>query len=283
MQKKLLSLVLFSFIISQNALAGDITKKDIIRKTLQFSKTADSRVVEVDNINGSIEVYGENRSDVLLIVEKKIRARTIKKVEEAREKIKLEISENDASLLIYVDAPYRRDDGSVNHKSYQHYGYDVTFDIELKVPFETDFYLKTINEGNISVCDVSGDYDVKNINGSIEMIGLAGSGKVYALNGEVELDFDKNPKSDCYFGSLNDDVNISFQKDFSADLLIKTFNGDVYSDFPVTYLPDKTFEKKKKGKKFVYKAGKNTKVRVGNGGPEIELDGFNGDINVLKK
>jgi len=103
------------------------------------------------------------------------------------------------------------------------------------------------------------------------------------LNDKVKLDFDRNPKSYCYFGSLNGDVDINLQDHFSADLLIKTINGDVYTDFPVTYLPHQAIEKTKKGKKFVYKTGNRTKVRIGNGGPEIELDGFNGDINLIKK
>ncbi|OQX94612.1 hypothetical protein B6I21_09235, partial [candidate division KSB1 bacterium 4572_119] len=110
-----------------------------------------------------------------------------------------------------------------------------------------------------------------------------GSGKAYALNGEVDLRFDKNPKNDCYFGSLNGDVDIELRAGFSADLTIKTFNGDVYSDFPVTYLPDVTVNKKKKGKKFYYKTSKKTRIRIGDGGPEIELDGFNGDMNLLKR
>ena len=78
-------------------------------------------------------------------------------------------------------------------------------------------------------------------------------------------------------------MDICLQDNFSADLLIKTFNGDVYTDFQVTYLPHQIIEKKKKGKKFVYKTGKRTKVRVGDGGPVVELDGFNGDINLIKK
>lgn len=280
---KLLSFSIACLIISQNSFASNIEKKETIKKILTFSKSVESREFEIDNVNGSIQVVGEKRKDVLLVVHKKIKARSKKKLEEAKKEIKLDITEDDGVISIYVDAPFRKADGSINYRGYRHYGYEVTFNFEVKIPHGTDIYLKTINDGDISVKNVAGDYDVKNINGSITMSGLAGSGKVYALNGEVELDFDRNPKSDCYFGSLNGDVDIGVQENFSADLLIKTFNGDVYTDFPVTYLPHQAIEKKKKGGKFVYKTGKRTKVRVANGGPVIELDGFNGDINVLKK
>ncbi len=279
----LLIIILSSLIISQNAFSKDIIKKEVIKKTLTYSQSVDSREFLIDNINGSISVVGEKRKDVLLVIHKKIRARSTKKQEKANKEIILDISENGDVISIYVDTPYRKEDGSVNHRGYRHCGYEVTFNFEVKIPSDTEIYLKTINDGDIWVKNVRGDYDVDNINGSITMSGLAGSGKVYALNGEVELDFDKNPKSDCYFGSLNGDVDINLQDNFSADFLIKTFNGDVYTDFPVTYLPHQAIEKKKKGGKFIYKTGKRTKVRVGNGGPLIELDGFNGDINLIKK
>ncbi len=280
---KLLIIILSSLIFSQTSFGSDIIKKEVIKKRLTFSKSTDSREFAIDNIIGSIKVVGEKRNDVSLVVHKKIRARSNKRMQEAKKEIQLDISEDDNMISIYVDAPFRKEDGSVNYRGYRHQGYEVTFNFEIKIPRDTDIYLKTINDGDILVINVTGDYDVKNINGDITMSRLAGSGKVYALNGEVKLDFNSNPKSGCYFGSLNGDVDISLQKNFSADLLIKTFNGDIYTDFPVTYLPHQAIEKKKKGKKFVYKTGKRTKVRVGNGGPLIELDGFNGDINLIKK
>jgi hypothetical protein len=49
------------------------------------------------------------------------------------------------------------------------------------------------------------------------------------------------------------------------------------------YLPHHAVEKEKKGNKFVYKTGKTTKVRIAEGGANIELDAFNGEINIMKK
>jgi hypothetical protein len=279
----LLMIVFSSLNIYQNIFGSDLIEKEVIKKTLIFSKSPDLKELAIDNICGSIEVFGEKRKDVLLVIHKKIKARSAKKLEQAKREIQLDISEENNVVSIYVDAPFRKQDGSIRYRGYRHQGYEVTFNFEVKIPRDTDIFLKTVNDGEISVEDVRGDYEVNNINGGITMLGLAGSGKVYAVNGEVKLDFVSNPKSDCYFGSLNGDVDIEFQKNFAADLLIKTFNGDVYTDFPVTYLPHQAIIKKKKGKKFVYKTSSRTRVRVGKGGPKIELDGFNGDINVLKK
>ena len=40
---------------------------------------------------------------------------------------------------------------------------------------------------------------------------------------------------------------------------------------------------RRKGGKFIYKADRSFGARVGDGGPEMQFDGFNGDIHVIEK
>ncbi len=280
---KFILCVLFAVVLSLTSLAFPKEVKEKIEKTLKFSNPSGKKEVIVDNINGSIEVEGYDGKEVQLVVNKTIFARSEERIELAKQKIRLEITEEDNTIELYVDAPYRQRDGSMNHRGWRHDGYDVTFDFELKVPRNTNVYLKTINEGRIDVKGVTGDYDLHNINGRIDATGLSGSGRIYALNGGVTVDFEQNPKKDCYFGSLNGEIEITFLAGFEADFRFKTFNGDVYTDFDVSYLsPRKATTKRRKGK-YVYKADKAFGARVGQGGPEIEFDGFNGDIYVNKK
>ena len=56
-----------------------------------------------------------------------------------------------------------------------------------------------------------------------------------------------------------------------------------YTDFEVTHVPDIATTKESKKGKYIYKSNRRTRVRVGKGGPEIEFDGFNGDIKILKR
>jgi hypothetical protein len=144
--------------------------------------------------------------------------------------------------------------------------------------------LSTVNDGEIVVKNIDGDYDVHNVNGGIDMEKIGGSGEVYALNGDVTIDFVKNPSKNSRFGSLNGEVRLYFRPNLSADFYLKTFNGEIFSDFPVSYLPlrAETLSEKKRGR-YVYKVNRQTAVRAGDGGPEIELDGFNGDMFILEK
>ncbi|MFQ5674278.1 MAG: hypothetical protein ACE5G1_00145 [bacterium] len=273
--------IVLTFMFCTLGFSKEITEK--IEKTLKFTGSSGENELIVDNIKGSIEVEGYAGKDIQLVVRKTILGRSDRKIEEAKEKIRLDITENDNSIELYVDAPYRRRDGSVNYRGWRYYGYEVTFDFEIKVPLDTNVYLKTINDGKIKVTNVKGDYDLDNINGRIDAKGLAGSGRIYALNGGVTVEFDDNPKSDCYFGSLNGEVEVTFLDGLEADFRFKTFNGEVYTDFDVSYLSPRKATTKRRGGKYVYKADKSFGARVGRGGPEIEFDAFNGDIYVTKK
>ena len=273
---------IFLLVFSTVTLVVADTKREIIRKTLKFSGSGPRELV-VDNVNGSIEIVGYNGNDVQLVAKYTIKARSDRKMKRAQEEVTLDISDDDNTISLYVDGPFRRADGSINYKGWRHYGYEVTYDFEIKVPHKTDLFLKTINDGEITVTNVSGNYEVDNINGGIEMEKIDGSGHVYALNGSVRVTFTKNPQKDSYFGSLNGNVDVTFQPGFSADLHIKTFNGQAYSDFPFTYLPTILPKPvRKKNGKYVYKSNRGANVRIGKGGPKIELDGFNGNIYIYE-
>jgi len=279
--------VILSFIqivlVSMPVLSAEIEKKEEIQKTFHFSDPRGKKQVIVDNVFGSITVVGIKGETLQLIVHKTIYAKSEKKAEEATEEVRLEIKEKNNLIEFFVDGPFRTRSGSINCRGWRYYGYKVSHDFELKVPFETDLSLKTVNEGEILVRKVQGKYDIENINGGIEMQDIGGSGRVYALNGDVEVVFKENPNNDSYFGSLNGEIKLYLRSPLSADFRLKTFNGDVYSDYPVLYLSPRPFTKVKKSGKTVYKCDPTFGVRSGDGGPEIELDAFNGDTYILKR
>jgi DUF4097 and DUF4098 domain-containing protein YvlB len=261
----------------------DNLEKETVRRAFSLSDTSTRKAVEVDNLNGSIEVVGYEGSEVQLLANKTIKADSREKAQEAKRAVTLDISQADNTLRIYVDGPFRCKDGSLNYRGRNHLGYQVNYDFELKVPRETSLCLKTVNEGDIKVQKTTGQYDIENINGGVEMLEVSGAGRVYALNGEVKVLFSKNPPSDCSFGSLNGKVEVLFRPDLSANLRLKTFNGEVYTDFPVSYLPSMTPARESHRGKYVYKSDQFFGVRIGGGGPELKFDAFNGNIHILRR
>jgi len=262
------------------AMAAEVEQNETIQKTYPLSGAAPKKVI-VDNVNGSIRVSGYAGNEVRLVARKRLRADSSEAAEQARRDVRLDISQDANTVRFYVDGPFRCRDGGVHID--RDPGYEVKYDFELQLPHDTATDLKTINDGQIVMNDVAGDYKVNNINGSIEMTEISGSGKVYALNGKVKVLFRENPRAKSSFGSLNGEVRVTFQPDLNADLRFKTFNGGVYTDYPVSYLRLPASAGERRDGKFVYKSSDWSAVRVGHGGPELSFDAFNGNIRILNR
>jgi len=260
--------------------AAEVEQNETIRQTFPVSGAAPKKVT-VDNLNGSIHVTGYAGSEIRLVAHKRLRAESPEAAEEARRDIKLDVSQTENTVRLYVDGPFRCRDGGVHID--RDPGYEVKYDFELQTPHDTAIDLKTINDGEITVADLAGDYKVNNINGGVEMQELSGSGKIYALNGKVTVSFRENPRGKSSFGSLNGEVRVSFQPDLNADVRFKTFNGQVFTDYQVTYLPLPAAEAERHGMRYVYKSSEWSAVRVGRGGPELSFDAFNGNIRILNR
>lgn len=265
-------------------LAAAADENSVMEKAFRVANPAAARI-EVDNVWGGITVKAAPGNEVRVVARKSIPADSAEDLARARAEVKLDATQAGDTVRLYVDGPFRCNCGG-GERGWRTGGdrdYKVRFDFEILAPPETAVYLRTIGDGEIRVEGMAGGYDVRNINGGAEVLDAAGSGRVYALNGPVKVTFRRNPREQSYFGSLNGPVDLYFQPDLSADLRIKTFNGEVYSDFPVTAMPARMAAAGRRGGKTVYRTDKFAAMRVGSGGPEIELDGFNGDIRILKR
>jgi len=243
------------------------------------------KAIDVDNFDGSVTVTGSDAREIKVEVRKTIRARSPEKIQEARREVQLDMAPRGDGLRIYVDGPFRCKcgDGSVNYRGSRFYGYEVSFDFTVEVPRDTNLRLRTVNRGDIRVERTAGTFDIENINGGVELLEVSGSGHAYALNRPVKVLFSRNPAATSDFGSLNGDVDIAFRPGLSADLWMKTFNGHAYTDFDVTALPSRAAVREQHDGKFVYKSNEFFGVRVGQGGPELKFDAFNGDIRIRNR
>jgi hypothetical protein len=264
------------------AMAADVERSDVIRKVYRFGEAAGDRLVIVDNVFGSIEVEGYEGDEVRMTAHKTVFAKSNKHVEEAEEEVTLDIIEQDDCIEFYVDGPFReKRRGGVRWEGYRRQGYKVVYDFKLLIPRDCSVELKTVNEGDISVTEIEGDFDVANVNGEIKMKGLRGAGEATTVNGDVRLEFDRNPTGNCDFSTINGNVKLYFQKDLSADFYMKTMNGEAFTDFVVTSLPGRTTTSHTHKGHNVYKVNRMSGIRAGVGGPNIDIHTLNGDMFIL--
>jgi DUF4097 and DUF4098 domain-containing protein YvlB len=257
-----------------------VQEKETIQKSISMSGVQ-HKSLDVDNVWGSIEVVGTNSDQVQLTVNKSVRAESKDKLEQARKEVTLDITDQQGSLKLYVNGPFRCNcNDACGHREFD--GYTVKMDFQLQVPSDIDVKVKTVNEGRVLVRDINGNFLVRNVNGDVEMDNIVGSGTAHTVNGPIKVSFRQNPRENSDFRTVNGDVELRFAPGLAADFRFKTFNGAIYSDFPVTALPVHAIQEERHGAKVVFRADRYTGVRVNSGGPEIKVENLNGDIRILE-
>ena len=255
-----------------------VREQETIQKTLSLSG-APMRLV-VDNVDGYVHVTGTTGSQVRVTAHKVIRADTDSDLQQAKNEIKLDITEQPGSVSIYYNAPWRCNHESGGCNDQQRRFYNVTYDIDVEVPRAARPVVSTVNHGDVRVEGTAGDFDIGNVNGGIVMTGISGSGEIHTVNGPVTVRFTKNPSSATSFKSINGQLDLYFQPELSADLRFKTFNGQVYSDFDVTPMAAPVGQGEQRDGKFVYHSHGLQAGRVGQGGAELSFDTLNGNIRL---
>ena len=264
-------------------------KTETIARTLKFADPATPGEVVVDNVWGPIKVEGHAGRDVLLEAKRIVYARDEGRAQKAEDEVRLDITEEGRTVEIYVDGPFRDDEGERERGRVRVHGdpgYRVYYGFTLKVPVRTDLVLRTVLDGDVEVRGVEGSFDIRNVVGEVRLVDAAGAGDAQAVSGGVSVAFKRLPDGPCLFKTVSGDVEVRFPGEPSADFRIKTMHGEVYSDFDVTYLPKAPPVREDRGGpegKYIYRSEGFFGVRAGKGGPEIKLDTLSGDILIARR
>jgi Toastrack DUF4097 len=261
-----------------------IVGESTITRTLAFAAVS-GRLLDVRNLNGFLHVTAGGGPNVEMSVHKTIRARSDADKAEAERDVRLDFVERAPRVEAIVRD--RRNhvcgEDSRDDRDWGRVYYDVQFDFTIRVPRDVQLRLCTINSGDLTVDGTRGNFDVDNVNGRIDMTGVAGSGSAHTVNGGVKVSFTANPSAASSFKTINGNVDVYFQDGLSADLRMKTMNGGLFTDFDAQPLPSlaSTSGERRNGR-FVYRANEFTRVRVGRGGPEITFETLNGSVRAIR-
>jgi hypothetical protein len=261
------------------AVAPAAKPADIEERTTESKAFGAAKLLIVDNVWGSIDVSGGDAGAVQVDVSKRIRAESPERLEAAKREVRLDMSQSGDTVKLYVDGPFRCDcSGGRSVRMRGHSGYQVDYDFRIRAPRDARVDLYTVNGGRITVTNIEGDFDAQNVNGVVELRGIAGSGRAKTVNGGVTAVFARNPSGASSFETINGDVDVTFRKGLSADVWTGTLHGDVYTDFDVKPLPARVIREQAKSGLFVYRRSGMGGVRIGAGGAEMKLKTLNGNI-----
>jgi DUF4097 and DUF4098 domain-containing protein YvlB len=267
------------------ALAQEFKEK--VSKTFTLEKAASSTVLTLYNIAGSIKVEGYSGNQVVMEIDKTISADNSQDLETGKKEFKLGFDQKEDSIIAYIAEPY----DSRPHRNW-HNGwddrrieYDYHLDFTIKVPIGINLHVSTINDGDISVKDVTGTLGVYNVNGAIEIANAKGTTTAHTVNGGVTVSYQDTPPEASSYYTVNGEMSITYPASLSADLQFKSMNGEFYTDFPnVEIMPARVVKsQEKKGGTTVYKLNKNMEVRIGTGGKLFKFETLNGNIYIKKQ
>ena len=260
-----------------------------IEKRLQFPTTSPDNVLEIYNINGSLEVEGYDGTEVLATVVLTITAKTAALLEKGKSEMTLGILEDDSAIVLYNKAPFihnQRTDGpcNCNWNWDKDANYQFSFDYKVKVPRGVNLLLQTVNKGDIAVAGMNASVSAHHVNGNVTLNQMGGSVDAKTINGELVVHHTKTPQGGSYYYSLNGDVNVYYPGEPDADITFKSFNGSFYTDMPGLEVMPPVWRQEvtEQNGTTKYKLTQKNNMRVGKGGNLLAFETFNGSIYVKK-
>jgi hypothetical protein len=234
-------------------------------------------VVIVKNIIGPIHVTGHDVNRVEMHATETVRGDLQADIERARAEMQLRTETEPGRVAFRV----RNIDGDSGRRNSNWDNYSIAYDIELRVPRGATLEISTVNDGDVTVEDVNGEFDLKNVNGAVRLVRAGGGGSIHTVNGDVDASFARSPSEATSFHTVNGEVDVTFPANLSAELAFHTLQGDVFTDFDVESLSAPPDVRRDRGR-YVMNTNRNSAFRVGTGGERHTFNTLNGDILVRK-
>jgi hypothetical protein len=157
--------------------------------------------------------------------------------------------------------------------------------VTIKVPQNNaKLKLGSLEQGDVTVSNVSGEIEVNNLNGNVMITGVSGSVVASDLSGNVTVEFKAvDPKAPMAFTTLSGKIDVTLPADTKINLKLKSDNGQMYSDFDVAVDPTKP-RVNKTSEDHYYKISIDDWIfgKINGGGPEMMMKSMSGNIYIRK-
>lgn len=220
--------------------------------------TADASF-SLQNVNGNVEITTWDRPEIRVVAVKKART------QEDLDALEVKISADDTHVAVKTN--YNRKEGSWLGR-WTNSG-DVTYTVT--VPSGASLRnVRTVN-GSVRIEGVAGAVNVTTVNGSIDTSGLRNNAKLETVNGSVKARFAAvSTDQSIEIGSVNGRSEIVLPENANCGIKARTVNGRIRTDFGLHVDKPK------------YGPGNRLNGRLGEGTASVEISTVNGAIRVSK-
>jgi len=241
-------------VLSLGAHASD--RRDFTEEFHQtYALTPDGRV-ELDNINGAVHISTWDRNEVKVDAVKY--AGSKERLDQAR--IEVDSGKDYVSIRTkYPDHDLNFNWGSHNNPA----GVEYTLTVPRTARLDE---IKLIN-GSLDITGVAGEVRASCINGKLEANNLSGRAELSTVNGRLDGKFDRLPSSWVELSSVNGPVELTIPSDSQAEIEAETVSGGIENDFGLHVNHHRY-------------VGHDLRGELGNGGAHIKVSNVNGRIEI---
>ena len=260
--------------------------KEQISQEFTLSTDAGRHTLALHNIEGSVTVQAYAGRKVVLEATKTIRAHDAPTLELGKREVQLAFLQRNDSVVAYLKEPFdsrpNRNNCNGNH---QQINYDYAVDYVVKVPYQINLHVSTINNGTVLIEGVTGTLKAYNVNGAVTLRNVQGLTTARTVNGDVEATYVAQPPGASSYNTINGEIKVTYPADLSADIHFKSMHGELFTNFPnVETLPlQVTQGKRRSGGGTQYKLTKDTAVRLGRGGKDFRFETLNGNVTIKQQ
>ncbi len=229
------------------------------RETAQWHKTYQLQPggrIEINNVNGRIDVEPSQGNTVDVVAEKTARGATPEAAKRALERI--EIAEAVSSEVIKIDTKLQRAGGIFDRG-----GAEVRYTV--RVPAGAEVKFSTVN-GGIEIAGLKGRIEVETVNGGIKAREVSGQIDASTTNGGLDVELAQLAEGGAKLGCTNGGIKIRLPADSKATISASVANGGITTNG----LQLETSESSRR----------RLEARLNGGGPRIALAGTNGGIRI---
>ncbi|MFL6617126.1 MAG: DUF4097 family beta strand repeat-containing protein [Povalibacter sp.] len=236
--------------------------------TVPLSRPAEPMTLNIDLMSAQIEVIGEDRKDAQLSVTMLSGGRKIKTPSGTKALTggsgALEVEERDNVISVESEMPM----GKVA--------------IVARVPRRSNLTLSTVQDGEITVRDVTGTLQLENVNGPITALSINGAVIAESVNGAINVGFATiNASEATALSSISGDIKLTLPAKAAVELRLDSAQGQIESDFELDVKPSKPSVVRNEGRNGVSVRVEDVIVAaVNGGGPVIKLKTLNGTIRI---
>lgn len=187
--------------------------------TIKFSDPSKPGTFKIAVARGDLRIEGGKREDIVIRSETPPRARSQRKdgLRVLTEAASYSLAEKDN--VVTLDAV---SDRSASGPA----------DFKIVVPAGTNVMIASAYGGDISCSGLTGDIEIKSMNGVVRLDGIAGSALVETMNGEINAAVHElHEGKSLSFTSMNGEVTLRLPADAKANVRLRTQNGAIATDF----------------------------------------------------